>query len=1042
MATPSLPAKLALPQPDDGRWLKGLRGSVEPSIFTAGRKLAEAQRVSDLSLETEAIAASVQDGGEKEVRLSPLAAGGFGATCDCGAQKPCAHVVAAALVYLTRLRSRTVAAPTTSPTVAGWLDIPTTGTREFTYRLAPSGVPGTARTWSFEVRSGESRGPVQVKRILEEGGLNPDDERVFMLLAEKELRFNAKFVLSDEELAELLWPLRQRRVIYRGTPLLFSEQPVRPLIRVVQEPSRSFAELGFSLPTGKVMSLRETVALAGSRTWVIAGQTAHPVEPDFSARQWRKWSREPLLPLGEGGADAALEYFTTTLPVAGFGLQAEGIAVEEGVAPTFALLLDGSPMMASGRLFAHYREAEQIPLDSSRPPKGYASSKSGGTRRLYLRNMETERTAILGLTTAGFRFDRTGLRWELSGDDALAFWAAGRSALPPEWDVRYAAAPPPVRIRSTVHPRFRVAMPGVSWFELETEFDSEGETATIESIRNTIASKSKYVPLEDGSFALLDREKIEHALAMLDELGGVAAKGAPTRLPLHQVGVLDALSDFGDLEVDDQARQALTRLKSADKIPMIQAPKELQATLRHYQEVGLSWLWFLYELGLSGVLADDMGLGKTIQALALLLKVRNEHGSEPCLVVAPTSVLPNWEREIERFAPVLKVLTWHGADRRENIERLSHADVVLTSYALVRRDVNELKKVKFRSVILDEAQNIKNADSATAQACKSIVARHRIALTGTPLENRLGELWSLFDFLMPGFLGSSDHFQERFETPIVVERDERVRTNLKKRIHPFVLRRIKTAVTTDLPPKTEVVTWVEMDAAQAALYREVLAESKRKIYESIDRKGFSRSRISILAALTRLRQVCCDPRLLKTAPTGPMPPSAKYSRFFELVEEIIGESHRALVFSQFTEMLALLTAGADERGIPYSYLDGRTRDRMARVDAFNEPNGPPIFFISLKAGGTGLNLTAADYVIHFDPWWNPSVEDQATDRIHRIGQTRAVFSYKLITKGTVEERILDLQRSKRDLVNGVLSTEAWVGKSLSEGDLEDLFRLD
>jgi SNF2 family DNA or RNA helicase len=434
-----------------------------------------------------------------------------------------------------------------------------------------------------------------------------------------------------------------------------------------------------------------------------------------------------------------------------------------------------------------------------------------------------------------------------------------------------------------------------------------------------------------------------------------------------------------------------------------------------------------------------MGLGKTVQALSLLQKAANEEGHMPSLVVAPTSVLANWEREMERFTPGLTFVTWHGADRRDNIEKLSKVDVVLTSYALIRRDVEELKKLKFRTVILDEAQNIKNADSATAQATKQLDADNRLALTGTPLENRLSELWSLFDFLMPGFLGTAEGFRDRFEQPIMVQGDMGVRDRLKRRIHPFVLRRLKTEVAKDLPPKTEMVTWCEMEPGQAALYNEVLEESRKKVYDQIDKVGFNRSRVSILAALMKLRQVCCDPRLLKLPPNTLLPGSAKLERFGELVDDLIDEGHRALVFSQFTEMLELLTQAADAKGLKYMYLDGRTKDRMSRVDQFNDPKGPPLFFISLKAGGTGLNLTAADYVIHYDPWWNPAVEDQATDRTHRIGQTRPVFSYKMITKGTVEEKILALQQRKRELAAGVLGTDSDVGKSLTEHDVAELF---
>jgi len=295
---------------------------------------------------------------------------------------------------------------------------------------------------------------------------------------------------------------------------------------------------------------------------------------------------------------------------------------------------------------------------------------------------------------------------------------------------------------------------------------------------------------------------------------------------------------------------------------------------------------------------------------------------------------------------------------------------------------------------------------------------------------------------MPGFLGSQGTFSERYEQPIQVQGDQHVRERLKRRISTFVLRRLKTEVAKDLPPKTESVAYCEMDPGQAALYKEVLAETRRKVYDTIEKVGFKRSRVSILAALMRLRQVCCDPRLLKLPPGTLLPPSAKLERFQELVDDLVAEGHRALVFSQFTEMLELLKTKADESKLQYMYLDGRTKDRMSKVDQFNDPSGPPLFFISLKAGGTGLNLTAADYVIHYDPWWNPAVEDQATDRTHRIGQTKAVISYKLITRGTVEEKILALQKRKRELAAGVLGGDEEVAKALSEQDIEELFKTD
>ncbi|MBL8952401.1 MAG: DEAD/DEAH box helicase, partial [Myxococcaceae bacterium] len=731
-------------------------------------------------------------------------------------------------------------------------------------------------------------------------------------------------------------------------------------------------------------------------------------------------------------------YFAAHLPRFRLTLKADGLDVAEDVEPKFVLTVEGTPEKVKAKLAARYGQSVTVPVSPSAVHLGYASGGGPDGRRLILRQEVKERTAGRLLTEAGFRHDPAAETYEAVADAALDFWAKGKSSLPREWEM-FAAAPPKVRIRAKVKPRIRVNMSTVNWFDLDADFVTEDQSVDLGAVRMWLDSGRRYVALADGSFAEADLGELKVAADLLEEAGAMPGK-KQTRLALFHAPALDLLGGLSDVEIDAKARRAMQELKEIDGIPTVKPPPGFEGTLRHYQEAGMSWLWFLYRHGLSGVLADDMGLGKTVQALTLLLKAKIEEGSKPSMVIAPTSVLANWEREVTRFAPSLTTVTWHGQDRREKAEALKGVDIVLTSYSLIRRDVKELEGLDYRLVVLDEAQNIKNADSATAQAVKTLKADSRLALTGTPLENRLSELWSQFDFLMPGFLGSADGFHDRFEHPIMVQGDMEVRDRLKRRIHPFVLRRLKTEVAKDLPPKTETVTFCEMEPGQAALYREVLDESKKKVYDHIDKMGFNRSRVSILAALMRLRQVCCDPRLLKLPPGTALPPSAKLARFSELVDDLVAEGHRALVFSQFTEMLEILKGQAEEKKLQYMYLDGRTKDRMSKVDAFNDPKGPPIFFISLKAGGTGLNLTAADYVIHYDPWWNPAVEDQATDRTHRIGQTRPVFSYKLITKGTVEEKILALQQRKRELAAGVLGTDAEVGKALTEKDVEELFR--
>jgi superfamily II DNA or RNA helicase len=432
----------------------------------------------------------------------------------------------------------------------------------------------------------------------------------------------------------------------------------------------------------------------------------------------------------------------------------------------------------------------------------------------------------------------------------------------------------------------------------------------------------------------------------------------------------------------------------------------------------------------------------TVQALAVLLKAKKQEGRKPSLVVVPASVVVNWQEEAEKFAPSLSVLDLTGPNRTERFEKVASSDLVVTNYALLRRDVDRLAEFEFRYVVLDEAQNIKNPESQTARASKRLRADHRLALTGTPIENRLSELWSIFDFLTPGLLGSLPRFRQQYEMPISVRGDRDAEAKLRRRIYPFILRRMKEEVADDLPEKFESVLHCELLPEQRALYRDVLALTRKTLFEQIEEKGIERSAISILAALLKLRQVCNHPRLLKLPVEEEKLVSSKMEMLQEMVHELVSEGHRALIFSQFTEMLAIVREWLDEEQIEYEYLDGSTKDRAERVRRFNEDPTVPLFLISLKAGGTGLNLTGADYVIHYDPWWNPAVEDQATDRAYRIGQTRNVFAYKLICKGTVEDKLVELQQRKRDLVAGVLGAETSLGKSLTREDLEDLFSLD
>ncbi len=466
------------------------------------------------------------------------------------------------------------------------------------------------------------------------------------------------------------------------------------------------------------------------------------------------------------------------------------------------------------------------------------------------------------------------------------------------------------------------------------------------------------------------------------------------------------------------------KLKHQSGIQAILPPAGFALQLRPYQLEGLAWLQYLREQGLAGILADDMGLGKTAQTLAhLLLEKEAGRLDRPALVVLPTSLIFNWKHEAARFAPDLRILSLHGKDRAENFSRILEYDVVLTTYPLLWRDEEAITAHEYHLLILDEAQTVKNAASKSAQAVRNINARHRLCLTGTPLENHLGELWAQFDFLLPGFLGDSKTFTKTWRTPIEKHGDTLRRDLLARRIKPFILRRRKQDVAKELPPKTIIVRSVELEGGQRDLYEAVRSAMDQRVREEIASKGFARSHIVILDALLKLRQVCCDPRLLKNDAAKRVKERAKLDLLMEMLPELVSEGRRVLVFSQFTSMLDLIEAELVHHKLGYVLLTGDTQDREGVVRRF-QAGEVPIFLISLKAGGVGLNLTTADTVIHYDPWWNPAAENQATDRAHRIGQKNNVFVYKLVVAGSIEEKILTLQEKKADLAAGVLSEDA------------------
>ena len=495
----------------------------------------------------------------------------------------------------------------------------------------------------------------------------------------------------------------------------------------------------------------------------------------------------------------------------------------------------------------------------------------------------------------------------------------------------------------------------------------------------------------------------------------------------------------------EQLRSIGAKLKDFSGITAVPPASTFRTTLRHYQQEGLNWLQFLREYRLAGILADDMGLGKTVQTLAhLQIEKHSGRADLPSLVIAPTSLMANWKNEAAQFAPDLTVLTLHGPDRAALFDGIATADIVLTTYPLLVRDQAVLLTQAFHVLVLDEAQFIKNPKAKAHHVARQLVARHRLSLTGTPLENHLGELWAQFDFLMPGFLGNAPRFNRTFRTPIEKLGDSTMRQTLSERVRPFLLRRTKEQVLTELPPRTEIVRWVEIEGGQRDIYESLRVAFDKKLRQVLREKGVGQSQIMILDALLKLRQVCCDPRLVKLDSARAIvkkghAESAKLTLLMEMVEELLDEGRKILLFSQFTSMISLIEDELKQRSIDYTKLTGQTKDRETAINRF-QSGAVPLFLISLKAGGTGLNLTAADTVIHYDPWWNPAVEEQATARAHRMGQDKPVFVYKLMTQGTVEEKILALQSRKRGLADQLIKGDAAGKHLLSAEDLDVLFQ--
>ncbi len=573
--------------------------------------------------------------------------------------------------------------------------------------------------------------------------------------------------------------------------------------------------------------------------------------------------------------------------------------------------------------------------------------------------------------------------------------------------------------------------------------DTGSEDEDLKSIARRL-SGSVSVRISDTHNIQVPVERFRALLRVVIELyQGVRRKGPKIRFPMQSAPAVARVAEWiracpGKTTIRDR-EGVIVRGRKVLEVPaeVVVAPT-LRATLRPYQTEGVAFLQHARAIECGAILADDMGLGKTLQTIAHLCTEKAAGRlALPALIVTPTSLTFNWSREIERFAPHLKVLILKGPGRKEIAARMAEHDVVVSTYPVLVRDIDRLETTKFSTVVLDEAQAIKNARSQTHRALSRIVSEHRICLSGTPVENDLGELWALFDFVEPGLLGNEPSFRQRFRVPIEMRGDETSLEALRDLVKPHILRRNKRDVAPELPEKTDLMRPVELVGKQRELYEQIRVAAHSDVRQAIRKKGLAASTLSILDAIMKLRQVCCDPRLVGLDQAREVEESAKYEALLELVETELPQGRRILIFSQFTSMLALIAKGLDERKIPHSILTGQTRDRRAAVDEF-ESGRVPVFLISLKAGGTGLNLVSADTVVHYDPWWNPASQTQATDRAYRIGQTKPVFVHHLFVAGSVEERVLMLQRRKAWLAGALLGEGPREASTMTELDVERL----
>jgi non-specific serine/threonine protein kinase len=993
-------------------------------------------------------------------------------TCNCNLDSfagSCLHVAALALSAGNMLKDRSPYAPVPDELAqhTDWRQSfrnffsteiePEPGRHYLVIRFYPE--PGRLQVEFFRARQNKSglsgvHTEITLGQILDNPSwseLSPDFPKVAKLIGENMEYHGHRVSIPDGLLSWFLWSIRNEYYLYwkdSSTYCFISSFSMQLKLHPYLDENSCLRFRMLLNRENKIMTLQPDSTFHGQNpVWICWKQGLYPIYTSLENRLIRELSQTPPQ-IPQKDLSEFLDRVWTRIPASSLHNEDDFLkSIEPAFMPASyrpKLFLDEEGSLLTMQIQNIYETTHgEFIINGPNPDFRTGSYAFEGATYLVHRDHEQELELVSTLADMKFQ-PRSAHYWFLEPEEAIAFLLDAYPRLVEKFRVygekalnRYKVRLSKPSINAVVESREKE-----TWFDLKIEIQYDGQGVPLEKIWQAWLEGKRYTQLKDGSYTSLPEAWLEKIAHKLQALGLDPGEPPKTRVRQVEAPVLDSLLEEIPNAGTDSFWDALHfKIHNFKEIEPVQEPAGLKAELRRYQRQGVAYLNFLNEYGFGGILADEMGLGKTVQTLAFLQYMLEKGHSDPNLIVVPTSVLPNWEREAAKFVPDMKRLVIYGNKRQGLFKKIAKSHLVITTYALLRRDLEELQKVEFNSVILDEAQNIKNPNTITAISVRRINARLRLCLSGTPIENNLFELWSLFEFLMPGFLGAQNAFQRGVVKPIK-DGDNDTLDFLRTRVKPFILRRTKAEVAKDLPPKIENVTYCGLEEEQAALYAVLAKRLKEQVLTTIDQKGMAKSQMSILDALLKLRQICCHPRLLKIDLPGAHTnvPSGKFDAFKNMVADIVEEGHKVLVFSQFVQMLQIIRNWLNMENIPYTYLDGASKDRFAQVDRFNNSPEIPIFLISLKAGGTGLNLTSADYVIHYDPWWNPAVESQATDRTHRIGQTKQVFSYKLICQNTVEEKILQLQERKKGIADSIIPNIDPV-RSLTRDDLEKLFEV-